>query len=152
MPKGAITLSSALILLVSTWAMAAQPPAEPMCVPMGNIELTPPESVDAQRPAVTFPHAKHFAIQCQSCHHGWSGGEAVASCSSSGCHDLDQPIQPKQTGTPTARYFKEAFHRQCIGCHKTNKLKNRQLELSHQVLKDKLQPTGPTGCIECHFE
>lgn len=152
MPKGPITLCSALILLLASWAVAAQAPPEAMSVPMGDIELAPPESVNAQRPLVNFPHAKHFSIQCQRCHHDWKGQEAAPSCRTSGCHDLDKAVAADQAGVAKVRYYKEAFHKACIGCHKANKMRNKQLELSQQVLKDKLQPTGPTGCIECHFE
>lgn len=66
---------------------------------------------------VTFPHAAHQAAvsDCTTCHHK---GVEAGSCSS--CHD----------GT-TAPKAKDAFHKQCKGCHKDG-------------------GKGPTGCKDCH--
>ena len=47
-------------------------------------------------------------------------------------------------------YYKNAYHKLCITCHKDLKQKNLQLELSGRVLKENLPNTGPTGCKECH--
>jgi len=137
-----------------TGAVATEKEEDAMCVPMGTLSLSAPSSAKAERPPVDFPHAKHFGYSCDKCHHGWSGPEAIGSCSASGCHDLAQapekPASGKVDKAQSIRHFKEAFHQNCIGCHKANKIKNRKLELSQQVLKENLQPTGPTGCIECH--
>jgi nitrate/TMAO reductase-like tetraheme cytochrome c subunit len=125
-----------------------------MCVPMGEITLSS-LAKDAERSAVTFPHAVHFNYTCQECHHKWNGKEAIQSCTTSGCHDLDKaPVDEK--GKPIedkvikARYYKNAFHDNCIGCHKQIKMKNKDMEASMASLGEKLPPTGPTGCIECH--
>lgn len=48
------------------------------------------------------------------------------------------------------RYFKKAYHDMCIGCHKEIKKKNKALEASKASLGEKLAPTGPTGCNQCH--
>ncbi|MEJ2730663.1 MAG: cytochrome c3 family protein, partial [Deltaproteobacteria bacterium] len=53
--------------------------------------------------------------------------------------------QPKEI-----MYYKRAYHKQCIGCHLELKRANLALENSSKILKEKLPPTGPTGCIECH--
>jgi hypothetical protein len=125
-----------------------------MCVPMGEITLSS-LAKDAERSAVTFPHAVHFNYTCQECHHKWNGKEAIQSCTTSGCHDLDKaPVDEK--GKPIedkvikARYYKNAFHDNCIGCHKQIKMKNKDMEASMASLGEKLPPTGPTGCIQCH--
>ncbi|MEJ2660551.1 MAG: cytochrome c3 family protein [Desulfobacteraceae bacterium] len=97
---------------------------------MGEITL---ESLaeDAKRSEVTFPHAAHFSYNCQQCHHKWNGKAAIQSCTTSGCHDLDK-VPMDENGKPVkdkvlqARYYKNAFHAACIGCHKKIKLKTRR--------------------------
>jgi hypothetical protein len=140
-----------LLTGIAAWGAAGKG-EEAMCVPMGSITIAAPAK--AERPPVQFPHGKHFAYSCNQCHHGWTGPEPIASCSTGGCHDLakapEKPATGKLDKTQSIRYFKEAFHQSCIGCHKANKIKNAELERSRQVLKENLGPTGPTGCIECH--
>jgi hypothetical protein len=127
---------------------------EQMCIPMGKITLSAPESVEAKRSAVEFPHAVHFNYDCASCHHDWTGEEKIESCTTSGCHELTS--SPKKAGStefegePEILYFKNAFHSLCIGCHQDIKASNKELELAKGVLPAQLPKTGPTGCIECH--
>jgi hypothetical protein len=125
---------------------------EPMCVPMGTILLEAPKSVEPKRPAVNFPHSVHFDYACKKCHHTWSGTETIVGCKTSGCHDLESPPASGKKDKPAAdiKYFMSAYHGQCVGCHKTIKQKNRNIELSGNVLKAKIMKTGPTGCVECH--
>jgi hypothetical protein len=120
--------------------------ASEMCVPMGEITL---ESLakDPKRSEVAFPHAAHFSYSCQKCHHKWNGKEAIQSCTTSGCHDLDKVPEDK---TRKMHYYKQAFHSACIGCHKEIKTKNKVMESSAAALGEKLPPTGPTGCNQCH--
>ena len=67
---------------------------------------------------VTFNHTQHLAVgDCVSCHHT---GDHV-SCSS--CHGAQ----------PAIATAKDAFHANCIDCHK-------------EVQK------GPTGCRDCHVK
>jgi hypothetical protein len=127
---------------------------EEMCVPMGVIELKAPDGVEPKRAAVEFRHAKHFDFTCVSCHHTWGLTEPIVGCMTSGCHD--------QTEIPKAKpgekvdeeavmaYFKTAYHKQCIGCHKEMKAKSAALERSLQTLKKPLPKTGPTTCAGCH--
>ena len=78
-----------------------------------------PETIqlEAKMGTVTFPHQAHQATvaDCTTCHH--KGVEAGA-CSA--CHGVD-PAAPKA---------KDAFHKQCKGCHQ--------------------EKGGPTGCKDCH--
>ena len=120
--------------------------ADSLCIPLGNIELSAPQDVQAKRSAVDFPHSAHFTINCIECHHTWEYGDDDMSCMTSGCHD--QARAPKEGDK--IEYFKEAYHKACIGCHKTIKKKNKDLEMSKRSVKGKLEKTGPTGCIECH--
>jgi hypothetical protein len=124
-----------------------------LCVPMGVIVLSAPEKAEPKNAPVNFHHSKHFMYECRKCHHKWEGNTENLSCGTSNCHDLasNPQTEGKKAKSVTAyRYFKNAYHDQCIGCHKANKEKNAKLELSKKVLKSNLQNPGPTGCIECH--
>jgi hypothetical protein len=125
-----------------------------MCVPLGTIVLEPPEGVESKRTPVDFPHSKHFGFECRSCHHKWEGEAQIKGCTTSGCHDvLVSPTKSEKGSTEqnlAIRYFKTAYHEQCIGCHKIMKLKNRKLEISGKKLEEQLPPTGPTSCVQCH--
>lgn len=104
MKKVLVTLLALSILAVGSTAVfsAAGPDEIKMPAKMGE---------------VTFPHADHQKIvsDCTECHHK---GLDEAKCSS--CHGAD-PAAPKA---------KDAFHKQCKGCHKDQ--------------------GGPTGCKDCH--
>lgn len=131
------------------WAEEAQ-----MCVPMGDIVLHS-LSEKAQRAEVTFPHAVHFSYNCQQCHHKWNNEEPITGCSTAGCHDLaeapkDENGKPSKDALQQVRYFKNAYHAMCIGCHKDIKQQNKVLEKSQIQGGVKLAATGPTGCIQCH--
>ena len=138
--------------VVSVPGLTGAETREPMCVPMGNILLEAPKSVEPKRPAVNFPHAAHFDYACKKCHHTWSGAETIVGCQTSGCHDLESPPPPgkKAASGVELKYYKSAYHSQCVGCHKSIKQKNKNIELSGTVLKAKIMKTGPTGCVECH--
>lgn len=66
---------------------------------------------------ITFPHTAHQAKveDCTTCHHK---GVDAGKCTS--CHGVD-------AAAPKA---KDAFHKQCKGCHK--------------------EMGGPTSCKDCH--
>ena len=121
-----------------------------MCVPMGIIVLEPPDSVEAKKTPIEFPHSLHFTHCCQTCHHEWKGTEEISSCTASGCHDLTvSPIKERKDTNPIL-YYKEAYHTMCIGCHKDIRVRNKELEMSKKTLTETLPPAGPTGCIGCH--
>ena len=48
------------------------------------------------------------------------------------------------------RYYKTAYHNACIGCHKDIKQQNKAVENSYRSASEPIQPSGPTGCTECH--
>jgi predicted CXXCH cytochrome family protein len=80
-----------------------------------------------ERPLVEFNHKLHSSkLDCTRCHHDFDklknnrGGEGQP-CDS--CH--------KAQGSPGVPSLQDAFHQQCIGCHKTMK-------------------TGPVMCGQCH--
>ena len=135
--------------------VGGQETEEEMIVPMGDIVIGPPESVEPKRSAVDFPHSRHFAaVDCRTCHHTWQGTEIIKSCTTSGCHDVAVSPTKSEPGSVNPdlaiRYYKTGYHQLCIGCHKEIKVQNKQLEASFKQLKDTLTVPGPTGCIQCH--
>lgn len=127
---------------------------EDMRVPMGVIALKPDASIEQKKSAVGFPHSKHFVFDCRRCHHKWEGNTKIANCTASKCHDeLKSPEKPTKflSYTETGiKYYKYAYHQQCVGCHKERKIKRKNMEMSYKVLEAKLPKTGPTSCAECH--
>jgi hypothetical protein len=88
-----------------------------------------------RKPPVKFSHRVHEAqrVGCTQCHHDyrgrrnlWHEGQPVAKCQS--CHGL----------RPEARRLdvKNAYHRQCKGCHLRFRQQGRQ--------------AGPIECQACH--
>jgi hypothetical protein len=73
-----------------------------------------------------FSHGMHSLISedCATCHHHSPAG-LTPSCNK--CHQ----VSAAQGASMPA--LKDAYHRQCIGCHKE-------------------AGTGPTGCMECHVK
>ena len=87
------------------------------------------------KPPVQFSHRVHEArgVACTQCHHDyqgrrnvWQQGQPVAKCQA--CHGL----------RPEARRLdvKNAYHRQCKGCHLRLRQQGRQ--------------AGPITCQGCH--
>ncbi|MBE0598381.1 MAG: cytochrome c3 family protein [Desulfuromonadales bacterium] len=89
-------------------AALAAPPAGPATV-----------TFSARMGETTFPHALHqqLKIACETCHH--TGIEPAPRCAT--CHGPQE----------NAPELKDAFHRQCVGCH-------------HE------REAGPRGCRDCH--
>ena len=145
--------AAVFVLLALIWMpVGAQ---EEMIVPMGEIVIKPlvPEP---RRSAVSFPHAVHFDFSCRECHHTWKKEQPILGCTATGCHDVaevprDAEGRPEKNPAVQIRYFKNAYHQMCIGCH-------LQIAKNNEVVQatrlpgggKKLAPTGPTGCIQCH--
>jgi NAD-dependent SIR2 family protein deacetylase len=104
--------------------------------------------VKAERSPVDFPHGQHFSLSCTQCHHQWQGTAENLSCTTAGCHDL-AAVPEKGSGIPGYRYFKNAYHSSCIGCHQQIKTANLEAEMARTV-NTVIEPGGPTGCVECH--
>ncbi len=107
----------------------------PLYEPPAESFLRIPLRKPAEKPPVWFSHRLHEArrVACRQCHHEfeggrnlWQQGQPVKKCIT--CHGL----------FPQARRpdVKNAFHRQCKGCH----LKLRQQE----------RRAGPIECRQCH--
>ena len=156
---GVMCLLMVLILGVSLEATgqdkdAGEQKIEDMSVPMGVIVLKPDESIEPKKSSVDFNHPQHFIYDCKTCHHKWEGKTQIPTCTTTECHDLlKSPKKPTKylVYTDTGiKYYKYAYHKKCVGCHKEVKAKRKEMEMSYQVLKEKLPSSGPTGCIECH--
>ena len=142
-----------LVLITMVWGTLLVADDE-MVVPLGDITIEPIND-EPKRSEVVFPHGVHFSYSCQECHHKWENTAPIQSCSTSECHDLGSAPKTKD-GKPVKdqelkiRYFKKAYHDMCIGCHKDIKKINKTMEASKASLGEKLLPTGPTGCNQCH--
>ncbi|MFZ0612376.1 MAG: cytochrome c3 family protein [Desulfobacterales bacterium] len=142
------------LVVAMTGGVFGQDSEGEMCVPMGDITIGIPDGVTPQKSRVVFPHSRHFATDCKTCHHTWKGEEKIQGCQTSGCHD--QASAPKTTesylsySNESIKYFKYAYHQACIGCHKDIRAKNLATAKSYQVLGESQPAAGPSGCIECH--
>lgn len=104
-----------------------------------------PETFDidyeGKKAAVTFPHAAHFEIaDCTDCHHTKEGLTLanVADMNVQKCGDCH--LEPEEDGVPvimSASSKKNAFHINCISCHKDSKKENAEI-------------SAPTKCNDCH--
>jgi Class III cytochrome C family len=127
--------------------------ADEMIVPMGVIVLKPDPSVKQKKAPVEFNHGKHFKYDCRSCHHRWEGNTKITNCTTSNCHDLlNAPKKPTRYLAYTEngiKYYKYAFHQNCIGCHKKIKAEQKKMEMLHKASEEN-KITVPTSCNECH--
>ncbi len=88
---------------------------------------------------VAFPHQKHFALGCKTCHHKWTDtSKPPAKCTSQGCHDLigaqgEDMVKPNSA---YSAYHKSNELRSCVGCHAKKKAEGLK--------------TGPVACVQCH--
>ena len=87
---------------------------------------------DVTQGKVTFQHKKHaetLKIDCIKCHHTWKQGETSGKL----CVDCHKDKADGKTLSA-----KDAFHKDCKGCHEEAKKANK--------------PAGPTGCTQCHVK
>lgn len=144
------------VIFGNAMVVSGESEGETMCIPLGIIPLDPPEEVEAKRPPIPFPHSRHFAYTCITCHHQWEMDAPIENCTTSGCHDgTESPIKAgggKVDEDLMINYFKTAYHKLCIGCHREMKAENAKLEKSGRILKSKLPNVGPTSCNGCHVK
>jgi hypothetical protein len=125
MRKGTIALVVALAFLCSlTVAFAAKAP--------DKVTLK-----GATKGPVEFTHKTHaetLKIACTECHHVkkdgknvWKQGDPVQKCDA--CHKATAKPGDKPMG------LKEAFHKNCVDCHKKEKAAGKK---------------APVSCTECH--
>ena len=153
MKKALLCVLMVTLFSGGSW-VSAKKTMDAIHLPVGILTVSAPRGVTPLRSPVTFPHSLHFDYSCKTCHHTWDGLTPVKNCATSGCHDQVVLRKDKEgkvaSSTPEIRYFRDAYHQNCITCHKRLDIKRRQLEKSGSVLKNPLPRTGPTGCIGCH--
>lgn len=129
-----------LILLVSSFAGAQE---EMLVIDNSGVYR------EKQRTAVMFPHDLHVRdFDCLACHHDYENGENILDektleegnvdlfCAS--CHDEAAGID-----------LKEAYHRQCMGCHRQFRI-HRCCVVCEKVVSLAGSDPGPELCGECH--
>jgi glycyl-tRNA synthetase (class II) len=98
-------------------------------------EIKSPAFKIHQRPPAIFQHDKHNEkaelYDCSVCHHYYENGKLVEGAMSVGqpCSDCHKLKKSKDNKIP----LMEAYHKQCIGCHKK-------------------RGKGPLACGECHVK
>jgi len=144
------------IIFGNAMVVSGESDDESISVPLGFIPLDPPEDVAAKQPSVPFPHGTHFVYTCNTCHHLWEMDAPIENCTTSECHDgVESPIKAgggKVDEEMLINYYKTAYHRMCIGCHREIRAQNKRLEMSGRVLEEKLPNVGPSSCKGCHLE
>ena len=114
-------------------------------------------SVDEKWGPTKFTHEKHLAYSsCLYCHHTTKGltaesfnagkAEKVQLCAD--CH-LRKEGDPKTAKNKAGEelWSKEAYHRNCIDCHKGEITKKPEGIAPGDIKK---QGEGPTKCADCH--
>ena len=101
-----------------------------------------------ERAPVAFPHMYHISngIECKTCHHRFQGGknildemelqEGAEGIKCSSCHKEKPGFRFAAGLDPTERNLQQAYHRQCMGCHR---------QVSQEGKK-----SGAVTCGECH--
>ena len=79
-----------------------------------------------QRPLVEFDHKLHSKFDCTRCHHDFDKFKNNRGGDGQPCDSCHKAVASR--GIPS---LEDAFHQQCIGCHKAMK-------------------KGPVMCGECH--
>lgn len=100
---------------------------------------------------VTFAHKEHiekYNLSCGDCHHDANGkpldikmGDDVQRCVE--CHTETEKVKGEKLAKKEKikKYLEEAFHANCIGCHKDFNVKNGD---------PKGKAPAPTSCTKCH--
>jgi hypothetical protein len=162
--RNVVLICIAVVFLFSSAWVVASPFIEEideedtLSIPVGMLNIGPPEGVEMSVAPVDFPHSRHMTYSCRTCHHKWELHAIVDSCAASGCHDLTEaPENAIKDGKITdegIRYYKYAYHEMCRNCHRDINAQNRQLVKKGQITGQDIQllRNGPVGCIECHPE
>lgn len=112
-----VSIFTLLLFLSLTYAQKQAP--ESMILQVEGGKLAP----------VPFPHSLHTEkakIDCAKCHHKEKDPTQPEKCIK--CH-------PVTDAPPNVPAFKDAYHKQCIDCHKEVVAKGSK---------------APTKCAECH--
>jgi hypothetical protein len=79
------------------------------------------------RPAVTFPHQRHMEaeLSCKDCHHLYENGKNILDESKLEEGNKDLRCVACH-GRGSRLNLEEAFHNQCIGCHRKAQRENKK--------------------------
>ncbi|MDL2285224.1 cytochrome c3 family protein [Desulfovibrio sp. OttesenSCG-928-F07] len=83
------------------------------------------KATSSEKMNVTFQHASHADISCETCHHAAKGDDEYTSCSVKGCHSFPGPRERRKMSTFMAYHAKDT-DRSCYGCH--NQLREEEPE------------------------
>jgi Zn finger protein HypA/HybF involved in hydrogenase expression len=100
-----------------------------------DASLREPPLRRASRLALDFPHDKHGAVNCLTCHHNYADGTGAALCVE--CHrsqraDLREGAEAR-------------FHAFCLGCHR-----HPSASLQAQARLEGHEHGPVSGCRICH--
>jgi hypothetical protein len=134
-----------MILGIATFLWAVNLDAQPDDISLDDSEVFTSRS----RPAVEFPHLRHFddaGIECSQCHHRFKDGENIVDDSEleegaegikcSSCHKSEAGFRFKPDLDPTKRTLQQAYHRMCMSCHRQ--------------LRKEDKKAGSVMCAGCH--
>jgi hypothetical protein len=106
---------------------------------------------EKHRAAVTFPHDLHVGdFECLACHHDYKDGRNILDdkklvddnpdirCAA--CHNANSNID-----------LKEAYHLQCMGCHRQFRI-HEYCEVCSKIVWLVGSAPGPELCGECHIK
>jgi len=147
---GLLSLSSRVL---TGQAAYANEPSQTQKLP-GN-DLIIPSANDEKWGPVKFTHQQHLAFSdCTYCHHTNKGltlesfnagkSEKIPFCYDCHLRKEDDPKNPK-SADGTELWSKEAYHINCIDCHKGEITK-----VPKDAGKIFKQGEGPTKCAACH--
>ncbi|HVP80841.1 MAG TPA: cytochrome c3 family protein [Thermodesulfobacteriota bacterium] len=120
-------------VLISTWAPSLYAQPDKVILDLSNIPG------GKTRPAVTFPHNRHVEAgpSCKDCHHLFKDGKNVLDEGT--LEEGKEGIRCSACHGPKSRLnLEQAFHNQCIGCHRKLWKENKK--------------TGPRFCGKCHVK
>ncbi len=150
MKKRSLLIAAAVVMATLFMAAGIYAASAPDVIQMQN-----PGFKKHSKGIVVFHHHKHVAeygATCGNCHHDDSGqpltdlkdGDDVNGCGE--CHSefgkiskADKKLKKKEK---VAKYYREALHENCIGCHKDHNKKNK--------LRRNDPKAAPTSCKDCH--
>ena len=139
--------------LLARWATTSAGAAAPQQKLPGDSLIIP--SVDEKWGQVKFTHQQHLAFSdCTYCHHSNKGltlenfnagkAEKVPQCAECHARKEGETKTPKNADG-TEVWSKEAYHVNCIDCHKGEITKKPK-----EAGAIKKQGEGPTKCAACH--
>jgi hypothetical protein len=106
------------------------------------------KKLEKQRPPVAFTHESHMGnYECLQCHHRYENGQNVMS------EDELTDIEPESTITLDINLNDDASAIKCASCHNNKtvtKIKSREAFHKQCIGCHEKESKGPVLCGECH--